>query len=70
MGLIEAAMTAGMLLGLVSTSYLYNAVGYSYVFLICGCFMGLSVLHIFFIIKESKTKQKPSGDAEVSSRDL
>lgn len=58
MGLMEASMTAGMLIGLASTSYLYQAVGYSYVFLICSGFMGLSILHILFIIKESKQTQK------------
>lgn len=57
MGFMEASMTAGMLIGLASTSYLYHAVGYSYVFLICAGLMGLSVFHIFLAIKESKNKQ-------------
>lgn len=58
---MEASMTSGMLIGLASTSFLYSAVGYTYVFLICAGFMGLSVFHILFTIKEeNKRKQKHS----------
>lgn len=57
MGLMEASMTSGMLIGLACTSYLYEAVGYSYVFLICAAFMGLSLVHIFLFIKEDKKQE-------------
>lgn len=63
---MEASMTAGMLIGLGSTSYLYHAVGYSYVFLICAGLVGLSILHTFLVIKESKKKQNEL--VEVSTR--
>lgn len=54
MGLMEASITAGMLIGLGTTSYLYQAVGYAYVFMICAGLMGLSVLYTFCIINDSQ----------------
>lgn len=63
---MEAAMTTGMLLGLASTSYLYKAVGYTYVFLLCAAFMALSILHTFFFVKECKdfTEKSPSDKVQ------
>lgn len=57
MGLTEAAMTSGALLGPAVSSYLYAAIGYFYLFLICASLMALSVLYIFLFIKESERKQ-------------
>lgn len=68
MGLLEASMTAGSLLGMLSTSYLYKAFGYTYVFLTCAGFMGLSVLYTFFIIKETKKMKSEPEDDKVGNQ--
>lgn len=62
MGLLEATITLGLLLGSLSSSYIFNATSYVTVYLICVLCILIGLLYTIFYIPESIT----SRDTQVS----
>lgn len=54
-GLLEATITLGMMLGSLSSSYIFNATSYVTVYVICGVATLLGLLYTKFFIPESVT---------------
>lgn len=58
MGLLDAALTLGMILGTFLSSFIFEAVGYIALFAICTTCTTIALLYTYFFIPESVQVQE------------
>ncbi|KAK9877562.1 hypothetical protein WA026_018666 [Henosepilachna vigintioctopunctata] len=61
MGIFEVVISIGMLLGMVSSSFILNLVGYVGIFIVAAGFHSLGLLYIIFVLEESVATRETEG---------
>ncbi|KAL3288491.1 hypothetical protein HHI36_002933 [Cryptolaemus montrouzieri] len=61
MGIFEVVLSVGMLLGMISSSYIFNATGYIGIFVVAAGLYIIALIYTIFVLEESLPNRETEG---------